>query len=93
MTDEGDAEEDQQRVLQRPRRPVDDDRGAGDDVAAARAARSRAPGLPPVGAGLARRRVVDRVADQARAPGWRSASLRSGLSRMTIWAEWLFGKR
>ena len=58
-----DREEDEQGVLQRPFEAVDDDRGAGDDVAAALQLEAGRRG-PVLGAGLARRRVVDGGFDQ-----------------------------
>ena len=60
------------------REPVDHDRGAGDDVAAA-VQLEAGRGLALLGAGLARRRVVDRGLDQLERAASRSASLRSGL--------------
>ena len=86
------AKRTQQRVLERPCEAVDDDRGAGDDVAAALRARSRARACPSSAQAL-RGVVSSTAASISPIARWRSASLRSGFSRTTICAEWPFGKR
>ncbi len=89
---QGDGEEDEQGVLQRACEAVDDDRGAGDDVAAA--LQLEAGRRPRRLSAQAWRGVVSATAASiSPSARWRSASLRSGFSRTTIWAEWLFGKR
>ena len=87
-----DAEEDQQGVLQGAGEPVDDDRGAGDHVAAA--VQLEAGLRLALRSAQASRGVVSSTAARIRPIArWRSASLRSGRRRMMICAEWLFGKR